>query len=108
MADKVEVDPDLVIQASKKVYAGRDVGLDALRRLQDVVAEATAAIGGNEKASREFLHGTDGQPGFAKGGSLLIESLRSICNGSDMTGTAMKDVADTVVAQEEDSARRFR
>jgi hypothetical protein len=108
MADKVEVDPDLVIQASKKVHAGRDIGLDALGRLQDVFAEAIAAVGGSEKASREFLYGTDGQPGFAEGASSMTAARRSFNDGEDMTGTALNDVVAAVVGQDQDSAREFR
>lgn len=108
MVNKVEVDPDLVIEASKRVHAGRDIGLEALEKLQDIFAGAIAAVGGNEEASRKFLHGEGGQPGFAAGASSMTAARRSFNDGEDMTGTALNDVAAAVLGQDMDSARGFR
>jgi hypothetical protein len=106
MAEKVEVDPDLVIEASKKVHAGRDIGVDALAALQDILARAITACGANEDALH-FLNGEGGQPGFAVGAESMTEARDSFNGGADMSGTALRDVAAAVVAQDQDSANGF-
>lgn len=107
MVGSVEVDPDLVVEAAKKVHAGRDVGVDALAALQQTFDAAITAIGGAEETSRKFLHGEEGQPGFATGVSSMLEARGSFNAGEDMTGTALNDVAAAVVAQDVDSAGQF-
>jgi hypothetical protein len=106
MAEKFEVDPDLVIEASKKVHTARDIGSEALAALQDCFSQAIAACG-TDKPGLLFLNGDGGQPGFAVGAKSMAEARRSFNDGADVTGDALSDVAASVVAQDQDSARGF-
>jgi hypothetical protein len=107
MAERIELDPDLLRQAAQKTSHVRDRINTVLSTLQTSLANRGAPWG-NDKLGDQFVNGSDGNTGYFASHANLTTSSSNMATTFGNFSTNQTDTASFMERQDRGNAYAFR